>query len=529
MNKAENNLVYKRFLERYERNLRRAICYLILGALVMLIPSIVSVIIVYLPQPSDDDTQSQSEVSYQLYVNPADPVIMSAQTPEGDLISMLGNKSANGEPQTIDEFLIENEDGSTFVSMNDDGTIESAEGDGFNIDFVWDENQATVYTSVVLNNGSQQLSIRVNLSEPVGDNLTSFISDDIDMDIPSKRSLPNNGYRQRSSTQHKTTMKTTVKRQSNTQTTAHASVFISVESCSRPESDARVYADVLLDYDQGSGTYEGKAKYWGTKSSNAGEYEVQIPTSKASIFGDKIGNICDKINMILGKVCSFYSKANKVTQFVSGHNVDSVFCFLLGKGLRLAFPALRLLPIYRFCITIFKPLKAYCDKADADIPGIGESPVDLLCKGLPLVDNGIDLLNEKDIFFTPTAIIPPGNHVQGTGQVLSIQPGITIVPQRFTIIDDERLRITAFGVVPVGPLPGKDYVVTVSYNCYSSSTFFVNMSIVGTDGYIDSNICYTGPSCELYVPGAPVLVRDDVEIYIQSGQTIISRMVVVIF
>ena len=70
------------------------------------------------------------------------------------------------------------------------------------------------------------------------------------------------------------------------------------------------------------------------------------------------------------------------------------------------------------------------------------------------MDNGIDLLNEKDVFFTPTAIIPPGNHVQATGQVLSIQPRITTVPQRFTIIDDERQRITAFGVVPVDPLPG---------------------------------------------------------------------------
>ena len=82
--------------------------------------------------------------------------------------------------------------------------------------------------------------------------------------------------------------------------------------------DQSLLLEFLLDYDQGSGTYEGKAKYWGTESSTAGEYEVQIPTSKASVVGDKIGNICDKINMILGKVCSFYSKANEVTRFVSG-------------------------------------------------------------------------------------------------------------------------------------------------------------------------------------------------------------------
>ena len=163
------------------------VCSLVVIILAVIVVTVSVVIIVTRPSDDIDDTQSQSEVSskvsYQLHVNPADPVIMSAETPEADLISMLGNKSTNGEPQTIDEFLIENEDGSTFVSMNDGGTIESAEGDGFNIDFVWDENQTTVYTSVVLNNGSQQLSIRVNLSEPVGENLTSFMSDDIDMDI----------------------------------------------------------------------------------------------------------------------------------------------------------------------------------------------------------------------------------------------------------------------------------------------------------------------------------------------------------
>ena len=507
---------------------RYKVCFVSTLIVVALAVIAVAVALIVVYATSSSDTQSQtSEVSYKLHVNPDDPVILSAETLEGDLISMLGNKSANGEPQAIDEFLIENEDGSTFVDMNNDGTIESAQGDdGLHIDFIWDENQTTVYVSVILNNGSQQLSIRVNLSEPVGENLTSFMSADIDGGIPSKRSLNSNGYEPKRSAGSKTK----VKRQSDTQTSSHASVFVSVESCNGPESYARVFADVLLDYDRNSGNYERKAKYWGTKSLNPGEYEVRIPTSNASMIGEKIGDICDKINMILGKVCNFYSKANKVTQLVSRHDADSVFCFLLGNGLRLAFPALRLLPVYRFCRNIFKPLKAYCNKADSDIRGTDKSPVDLICESLPLVDNGIDLLREKDVFFTPTAIIPPGTNIQGTGQALSIQPGISTVPQQFTIIADQgQLRITDFNVVPFDPMPGENYVVIVTYNCYSSSTFFANMSIVGTDGYSNFNICYTGPTCVLRVPGAEALVRDDVEIYIQNGQVAITRMVVVIF
>ena len=494
----------------------------------VVIAVVVAVTVVYATRSNDTQSQS-SEVSYKLHVNPADPVILSAETEDGDIISMLGNKSVDGEPQTIDEFLVEDDDGSTFIFMNNDGTIESAQGnEGLHIDFIWDENQTTVYTSVVLNNGSQQLSIRVNLSEPVGENLTDFMSVDIDSTIMSKRSLSNREYQSKRSVMP--TAKTKVKRQS-AQSSSHASVFVSVESCDGPESDARVFADVLLDYNQASGTFESQARYWGMKSSIPGDYEVQIPTSMASTAGEKIGNICDKINMILGKVCKFYSAANKLTQLVSKHDADSVFCFILGKGLRLAFPALRLLPVYRFCRKVFKPLKVYCDKADSDIPGTDTSPVDLICDSLPLVDNGIDFLKEKDIFFTPTAIIPPGITVQATGQVLSIQPGTSTVPQRFTIVSDDQgqLRITGFSVVPFDPLPGENYVVTVAYDCYSSPTFSANMSIVGTDGYSDFNICYTGPICVLYVPGADALVRDDVEIHIQNGQTAISRMIVVIF
>ena len=141
-------------------------CTLLIAVLVL--TAVCVAVIVAVSQSSDDDgTQSQTEVSYNLHANPADPVILSAETPDGDLISMLGNKSTNGEPQTIDEFLIENpqnEDELTFVFMNNtDGSIESGEdNDGLHIDFIWDENQTTVYTSVILNNGSQQLSGHCN-------------------------------------------------------------------------------------------------------------------------------------------------------------------------------------------------------------------------------------------------------------------------------------------------------------------------------------------------------------------------------
>ena len=280
-----------------------------------------------------------------------------------------------------------------------------------------------------------------------------------------------------------------------------------------------------MDYDTDTGAYEREVRYWGTKSVNPGEYTVRIPTSKASMV---VEDICDSVNMILGKMCTIYSNINRLTKAFSGHEADSVLCFFVGKGLRLVFPFLRVIPVHRFCKNIFKPFKAYCN-ANSDIPGTEVSPVDLVCDALSVVDNGIDFFREQHILFTPTAIFQQGNQVQGTGQALTIPPGTSIVPQRFTISDDGMLRITAFNVIPFDPLPHQDYFVTVSYTCYSTPSFYARMTIVGTDAYTDAKTCFTGPTCVLYVPGAEALVRDDVNIFIQSGQSSASRKVVIIF
>ena len=475
-------------------------------------------------------TRSNSaSTSYKLHVNPADPVILSAETPEGDVIYMLGNKTADGVPQSIEEFQVEGEDGSTFVSMNGDGTIGSAQdSDGLQIELFWDDNLTTVHVSIILSNGSQQLTINVNLSEPVGENFTDFSEQsDIDSGFQAKRSAPNiNDIRYSPSNAQKQSIGR-FKRQSAAQT--FASVFVSAESCNEPDPNARVFADVLLDYNEDNGNYESSAKYWGTKTPSSGKYEVRIPTASASMFGEKTAKLCDKIEMILGKICDFYSTANDFTQLVSKHDADSVFCFFLGNGLRLAFPLLRIFRVYRFCKTIFKPLKAYCNTANKDLPLADISPIELLCDGLPLVDNGIDFLQQKDVLFTPTAIFPGGNLVMGQGKVFTIQPGSNNVPTMFTVNNDQaQLKITHFSVTPFDPAPGQNYVVSVSYNCYSSS-LVVSMSIVGTDNYTGFNRCYTGPQCVLFVPGAAALVQDAIEVFIQDSSSSIHRNVIIIF
>ena len=98
---------------------------------------------------------------------------------------------------------------------------------------------------------------------------------------------------------------------------------MNVEACNTPEPDARVFADILVDYDRNSGNFDRKVKYWGKKSLILGEYTIQIPTTRVSEIGEEIGNLCDKANVILGKICKTYSKLNDFTKRWTSHNVDS--------------------------------------------------------------------------------------------------------------------------------------------------------------------------------------------------------------
>ena len=447
---------------------------------------------------------------------------MSVLTSDGDTIYMLGNKTSDGLPQSINEFHIENKEGTTYTMIGSDGLLTSAlNNDGLQMDVIWNENLTMVHISLVLGNGSEQVSVNIDLDEPIDDNFTDFEETELSGPGPVKRSA----QRARDSQDYKHQR---VKYQSTSDPQNFANVAVLVESCGQPESDAIVFADVLLDYDQDTGIYDRSVRYSGTKTQTLGTYQVLIPTSEASDIGDTAERICDKIEMILGKVCDTYSKVNKFVGRFSKHEADSIICFSLGSGLQIAFPALRVIPIYRFCKTAFKGLKSYCKYANKDL-GNGITPANLLCDALPLVDNGIDILKQTDILFTPSAIFPQGNRVTTQGRVLRIPPGFSSFNGMFEIENDQNdLLITQFTVQPFDPAPYEDYIVTVSYECYSSN-LVVQMHIIGTDNYTNTIYCFSGPSCVLQVPGAVALVRDLVTVTAQDNSVQIERRVIILF
>ncbi len=489
----------------------------------MVVAAIIPVAIVF-----SRGTASKSD-GFKLHVNPADPIIMTAETSDGETIYMLGNKTSDGIPQSIDELHVESEEGTTYVTMGTDGSVASAVNtDGLQLNFIWAENMTLLHASFVSGNGSQQVSINIDLTEPIGENFTDFE----DINVRRKRNTKNEKHLQQESASESEqymqwTKSVRTERQSVNQN--FANVDISVNSCNQPENNARVFADVLLDYDEDTRTHGRSMRYTGMKTQSPGQYQVHIPTSRESDIGDKAGGICDKIEMILGNVCEAYSNVNDLVKIFSRHEADSIICFALGNGLKIAFPALRLIPIYRFCKTAFKGLKTYCNNFNKDLSGDGLTPANLICDALPLVDNGIDYLQEKNLLFTPSAVFPRGNTVTTPGRILRIPPGSSTVNERISVENDQNeLRITRFDLFPFDPAPNQDYVAIVTYECYSDN-LFLNMSIIGTDDYRDSALCQTGPSCILHVPGAIALVQDTVTVTAQDASTTIVRKVIIIF
>ena len=463
-------------------------------------------------------TGEQTETTLNLFTNPLDPVIIGAKTPDEDNIYMIGEKDSSGNPTKVRRFEVVDKDGnSAFTKLDENNTITSAvDSSGMTMKFKWDSKYTSVEVTLVLPDSSQQITINVDLT----DNTTNATLD-LEDELFDKRSIDDNEMPQERQESHINYAEKEVR--SKKDTTNSARVSINVLSCGQPEPDAIVKADATFD--------DSTTRYTAVPSDTSGLYYIYIPTVASSTIGEDIGEVCSAIEMVLDEACSWYGELKEITSYFTKHSVDKLICYYLGNGIKLVVPQLNLLPVYKFCKSIFKGVNYYCNKINAPILSgvIDKKKSELICELITdYTDNAIDSFRDTEVSLTPFAIFPAGHTVIGSSKVLSLPPGSSVVSTTFTI-DDRSLQITSLTVVPADPDPLEDYVVTVRYKCYTSSTS-VEMSIVGTDEYTNTIYCSGGPSCVLYVPGAVALVRDMVTVRISDpSHPTITRKLFIIF
>ena len=366
------------------------------------------------------------------------PAIITATTPEGDTVIVLGNKTDEGIPINVEEFrIIDPDGGETFVSLNEIGELSSAiDSTSTQFYFQWNSNYTSVNVMFVSVNSTEQFSININLTEPIIDDeniVTKRDADDIQFSKRVAKTAEDEAPRYITTNEKRTRQKRQVSQTS-------ATVRVNVETCEMPQQNALLVADGFLGYDDDTGSYD--------------TYNVKPET---------------------------------------------IICVALATAAKIYFKKFIASRVNKICKQIFKGVNVYCDKINSDLPFTDTSPADLICDAVSgIIDPVVDNFNKQNIFFKPYAVFPDGNTISAEGQILDLPPGSSVVSTTFNIVnDDSRVSIVSTIVVPPDPDPFENYVVTVVYKCYSINTVVI-MTIVGTDGYTDNvplemvlHVCYT--------------------------------------
>ena len=457
----------------------------------------------------------QTDTSFTLHDDPTDPVIMTLESVAGEQLDILGDKDGSGIPSRVDSLILDDGEGNrTFVTLNENTSLPDtvSTDSGARIQFEWSEDLSMVHVTAVSPDGKLQVTVNVDL------NITDDSVRDIKRDVRERKSSikERNSGRRVAKTKRESTEEGNV-----------ASVAVTVSQCGEPETEARVYGQARLNYDEDTMEWAGEKLYQAVSTGTAGEYHIQIFTGTMSTIGQTVEDACEKIVDVLGDVCTLVGVLTK------GHrNAICASVAAAAEVLTATAPG-DFFVVNRACKAGFRAIDLYCDNLDSSLVEGSPSSAEVICESISLYDNIADFFDRETIFLSPYAIFPDGNRVESPGQVIEIRPGATgLLPNTFTIqdVDDEPV-ITSLIVTPEDPLPYQDYLVHATYICPTPSMTVV-MDIVGTDGYSNTDYCFAPTySCTLFVPGAVELVRDLVTVQLSDNVLGYSftRQVVIVF
>ena len=266
---------------------------------------------------------TQRNTSYSLNTNPANPLIITLESVEGEQLQVLGDKDEDGVATGVESLVYDDRKGNTtFITLNPNNSLPDTVTtlSGAYLNFEWSENLTEVIVTAVSPNGSLQVTVNIDLindtdttnrskrdtnteqSSPNYVELSDMDSADSDADV--QKWSPN--YSQ---TVPKTSL---TKRQSG----SIAKIPVTVTYCNEPEPNAQVFANALLDYrNTPSGPrWTGVTNYMAVRTSNPGVYHIQIPTQPASMLGEKISKVCNKIVEIVGHGCTALGRIKKAQE-----------------------------------------------------------------------------------------------------------------------------------------------------------------------------------------------------------------------
>jgi len=440
------------------------------------------------------------------YINPGDPLVLTEHSSGGQFIEYFGLKDPDGFATLVNYIRVTDSGGEiTEFRLDPEGRpvqIFAFNGVVFNI--IW-QSDTLILISVISANGSVQANVSIDLSTLTSTPLS--LTAICDPSTPSNLEI-NRAPRGGKAVQVK---KNELILQSDIDLSGNAlsstsSSLIYVKRCETPINNAAV--DMLVAGQENSNIVPFILPGFLLEN---GTYSVNIPTIPSTI-GDQAEEICKNIADPLGNVCAGLG--------LIPTGSEALICSSIAAAIDiLTVPSGEAIAIAAACTSGFAAARVYCATLGEGVPG-GPSLADFICDN---IDELVDRFTGEDYFLAPSANIPGVGYFAVAG---ANAPAEGPFPN-FVIDAGGAVDILSFTSFPVDPLPYQGYVATAAITCAPANTS-VTMTIVGTDGYVDSTSCSIegDNSCSLFVPGAEEGVIDTVTTSISNGP---SKQIVLVF
>lgn len=439
-------------------------------------------------------------------LNPDEPIILSVSNEKGESVVVMGRKDDTGHPEAIEQMIITmpSEEAPTEVSFENDLIKEVIAPNGVRFQFEWlsatkaaltlidpntNEQLNTVIDLANTNQTAIQKNTRSVATEPrIGD--CELIVKTIDSVEPTEAT--------------------------NTTTRSADGVVgnVYLKQCGAPtygQCWVNVYDYSTMPNSYGRGKYRGR---FNCTEVAKGHYQFKLPRNYHEHHD--LGDYCDDINDVLGKICTINS--------FTFPGSKQYLCYLISGVIASGVVSAPVAALFQTaCISISTALDVTCSilNGGMELPEGAPNLADGLCNILQEMDYTWD----TPLYLVPTLNAIP-NYIYGTSQVYEANTEL----KDMQITWGTKPTIKSFKLTPPAPKAGVSYTAIAELSCLPPGTQVI-MDIVGTDGYSnaktitindDSNINY---QATLSVPGAVADVRDvcTVTIITPTGETISKK------
>lgn len=440
---------------------------------------IIAVLASYMMSSCSIDADLEPPLQSKIYVNvdPTDYSIANIFTLDGDSIFVFGDKDSLGYPTHMRDVIISPHDGEGATEIffdENDRPVRVVAPNQVVMLFDWIESEKAALT-LISPDGEEQLNTVIDYSQ---NDKNIEKSEEETKNPPVMRT----GKSKMSVVPIKNSNEICVKESATTKGDMVGQ--LTIEDCGVP-NNAECWVDVYsysgLPFTE-SGTRLSRLR---CVNKGVGQYEYMLPQGVRGIHHAPVDEFCDGIMQILNTLCVANNGLLGPSLCTSIAAASTALLTPAGAGIFLS-----------ACLGINEAFEICCN-----IVAYGNY-------GFTVGDGICDFLREmniewdEDLLFIPWVNALP-HCVQGVPKKWD---GTAPTLPYLEVLMIGYPRILQFILVPAAPMHGQSYVATAELNCLPAGSK-ITMSIVGTDGYSDSDVFHVVGnqlhySASLSVPGA---------------------------